>query len=153
MLKIISDDEEKTYALGYRLGTLLGSGDVVCLTGELGAGKTTFTKAIAKGLEVEEEVTSPTFTLIHEYIGRLPLYHFDVYRIQDVEEMEDLGYEEYFYGQGICIIEWASKIRELLPREYLWIHIKKAETENIRIIEMTATTAHFDRIIEELSKQ
>lgn len=152
-MKIASYHEEKTFQLGYKLGTLLQQGDVVCLTGDLGAGKTTLSKAIAKGLGVEEDVTSPTFTLLHEYSGRLPLYHFDVYRIQRIEEMEDLGYEEYFYGDGVCIIEWASKIEELIPEEHLWIHIAKGSGAHDREIELRATTEHFQQIIEELKSE
>ncbi|MBF8982944.1 tRNA (adenosine(37)-N6)-threonylcarbamoyltransferase complex ATPase subunit type 1 TsaE [Lutibacter sp. B2] len=149
---MISNNEQKTYDLGYKLGTLLKKGDIICLTGDLGAGKTAMSKAIAKGLEVDEHVTSPTFSIIQEYMGRLPLYHFDVYRIGSVEEMEDLGYEEYFYGDGVCIIEWASIIEEIIPKEHLWIDIKRDDHENIRKIEMKATTEHFKNIIEELKK-
>lgn len=152
MVKIVSLGEEYTFQLGYKLGGLLSKGDVVCLTGDLGAGKTTLSKAIAKGLGVEEDVTSPTFTLIHEYMGRLPLYHFDVYRIRKVEEMEELGYEEYFYGDGVCLIEWASLIEELIPIEHLWIHITKGDGEQNREIEIKGTTEHFKRIIEELKQ-
>ena len=152
MNTIISNHEQKTYDLGYKLGTLLKKGDILCLTGDLGAGKTAMSKAIAKGLEVDEHVTSPTFAIIQEYMGRLPLYHFDVYRIGSVEEMEDLGYEEYFYGDGVCIIEWASIIEELIPKEHLWIDIKRDDHENVRKIEMKATTEHFKDIIEELKK-
>ena len=152
MNTIISNHEQKTYDLGYKLGTLLKKGDILCLTGDLGAGKTAMSKAIAKGLEVDEHVTSPTFAIIQEYMGRLPLYHFDVYRIGSVEEMEDLGYEEYFYGDGVCIIEWASIIEELIPKEHLWIDIKRDDHENVRKIEMKATTEHFKNIIEELKK-
>ncbi|TCO76432.1 tRNA (adenosine(37)-N6)-threonylcarbamoyltransferase complex ATPase subunit type 1 TsaE [Marinisporobacter balticus] len=150
-MEMISNSERKTYDLGYKLGTLLKASDVVCLTGDLGAGKTAISKAIAKGLEVGECVTSPTFTIIHEYEGRVPLYHFDVYRIGEIEEMEDLGYEEYFYGEGVCLIEWASQIRELIPKAHLWIHIKKID-ENTRKIEITGTNHHFEGIIEELKK-
>ena len=150
-MKMISNSEQKTYDLGYELGALLKASDVVCLTGDLGAGKTALSKAVAKGLEVSEYVTSPTFAIIHEYEGRMPLYHFDVYRIGEIEEMEDLGYEEYFYGEGVCLIEWASQIRELIPKSHLWIHIKKID-ENTREIEITGTNHHFEEIIEELKK-
>ncbi|MCT4619752.1 MAG: tRNA (adenosine(37)-N6)-threonylcarbamoyltransferase complex ATPase subunit type 1 TsaE [Marinisporobacter sp.] len=150
-MKTISNNEQRTYDLGYKLGTLLERGDVVCLTGDLGAGKTTISKAIAKGLEVEEYVTSPTFTIIHEYMGRIPLYHFDVYRIGEIEEMEDLGYEEYFYGEGVCLIEWASQIEELIPKEHLWIHIKRVD-ENTREVKINGTSEHFNEVIEELKK-
>ncbi|QZY54268.1 tRNA (adenosine(37)-N6)-threonylcarbamoyltransferase complex ATPase subunit type 1 TsaE [Crassaminicella profunda] len=150
-MKIISNNEQKTYELGYKLGTLLKRGDVVCLTGDLGAGKTTISKAIAKGLGVDECVTSPTFTIIHEYMGHIPLYHFDVYRIGEIEEMEDLGYEEYFYGEGVCLIEWASQIEDLIPKEHLWMHIKRID-ENTREIEMTGNGQHFHEVIEELKR-
>ncbi|MCT4605075.1 MAG: tRNA (adenosine(37)-N6)-threonylcarbamoyltransferase complex ATPase subunit type 1 TsaE [Marinisporobacter sp.] len=150
-MKMISNHEQRTYDLGYKLGTLLKNGDVVCLTGDLGAGKTTISKSIAKGLEVEEYVTSPTFTIIHEYMGRIPLYHFDVYRIGEIEEMEDLGYEEYFYGEGVCLIEWASQIEELIPKEHLWIHIKRVDG-NTREITINGTSKHFNKVIEELKE-
>jgi tRNA threonylcarbamoyladenosine biosynthesis protein TsaE len=138
VIKILSNGEQQTYDLGYKLGTLLQRKDIVCMTGDLGAGKTTLTKGIAEGLGVTECVTSPTFTIIHEYMGRMPLYHFDVYRIQHVEEMEDLGYEEYFYGDGVCIIEW--------------IHMTKNMEQDCREIEIKGTTLHFEKIIEELTK-
>ncbi|MFZ5968210.1 MAG: tRNA (adenosine(37)-N6)-threonylcarbamoyltransferase complex ATPase subunit type 1 TsaE [Bacillota bacterium] len=150
MLQIISSSEQRTDQLGFKLGTLLQRGDIVCLTGDLGAGKTTLSKAIARGLDIEEDVTSPTFTIIHEYMGRLPLYHFDVYRIEDPIQMEDLGYEEYFYGDGVCIVEWASKIQGLIPTEHLWVHIVKGIEEEQRIIEIKGIGRHYQEIIEEL---
>lgn len=152
MKKIICRNEEETKEIGYRLGKLLKNGDIVCLTGDLGAGKTTITKSIAKGLDVNEDVTSPTFTIINEYDGRLPVYHFDVYRILDIEEMYDIGYEEYFYGSGVCIVEWASQIRELIPEEHLWIEIKYGEEVNSREFYFKAITKHYERIVEELIK-
>lgn len=102
--------------MGEELGRTCQPGDIICLNGDLGVGKTVFCKGFARGLEIEEPVSSPTFTIlqIHEG-GRLPLYHFDVYRIADVEEMEEIGYEDYFFGEGVCLIEWASVIEELLP--------------------------------------
>lgn len=150
MRKIICRNEQETKEIGYKLGKLLQNGDIICLTGDLGAGKTTITKSIAKGLEVEEDVTSPTFTIINEYDGRLPVYHFDVYRILDIEEMYDIGYEEYFYGSGVCIVEWASQIRELIPEEHLWIEIKYGEEMNSREFYFKPTTKHYGRIVEEL---
>jgi tRNA threonylcarbamoyladenosine biosynthesis protein TsaE len=152
MLTLKSNSEQETHAIGYKLGTLLKKGDVVCLDGDLGVGKTVFTKGIALGLQVEEYVTSPTFTLIHEYLGRLPLYHFDVYRINSIEEMEDLGYEEYFYGSGVCIVEWASKIKELIPEEHLWIDIKR-KGDNQREIAICGTMDHFSQVIKELKRK
>ncbi|WP_432662724.1 tRNA (adenosine(37)-N6)-threonylcarbamoyltransferase complex ATPase subunit type 1 TsaE [Wukongibacter baidiensis] len=152
MKKIICRNEQETKEIGYKLGKLLRSGDMVCLTGDLGAGKTTISKSIAKGLDVDEDVTSPTFTIINEYDGRLPVYHFDVYRILDMEEMYDIGYEEYFYGNGVCLVEWASQIRELIPDEHLWVEIKYGEEINSREFHFKATTEHYERIVEELIK-
>lgn len=108
--------EMDTFECGRKLGEQAQAGDIYLLHGELGVGKTVFTKGFAAGLGVTEPVTSPTFTLIQEYEdGRLPFYHFDVYRIGDIEEMYDLGYEGYLFGDGVCLIEWASRIQELLP--------------------------------------
>ncbi len=150
MNKIISNSIEDTENIGCKLGKLLKKGDVVCLTGDLGAGKTTLSKSIAKGLGVDEHVTSPTFTIINEYVGRIPLYHFDVYRINDIEEMYELGYEEYFYGDGVCIVEWASKIEELIPEEHIWIELKLGDTENSREFYIKGTNDHFKEIIQNL---
>lgn len=115
-MTIESFKETDTFECGRRLGEQAQAGEIYLLHGELGVGKTVFTKGFAAGLGVTEPVTSPTFTLIQEYEdGRLPFYHFDVYRIGDIEEMYDLGYEGYLFGDGVCLIEWASRIQELLP--------------------------------------
>lgn len=111
-------------------------GQVIALIGDLGAGKTTLAKYIAEGLGVEERITSPTFTLIHEYqSGRLPFYHFDVYRLEDPEEMYELGYEEYFYGDGLCVVEWADKVEEMIPEDALWLYLSYGDEEDLRVIE------------------
>lgn len=108
------------------MGTEARPGDVYTLVGDLGVGKTVFTQGLAAGLEVAEPVNSPTFTIVQVYEeGRLPFYHFDVYRIGDAEEMEEIGYEDYFYGKGVCLIEWADLIEELLPEHYTEIKIEK----------------------------
>lgn len=138
--------------LAKKLGQLVHSGDILCMSGDLGAGKTTFTQAFAKGLDVDDYVTSPTFTLIHEYDGRIPLYHFDVYRINHVSEMEDLGYEEYFYGNGVCVIEWASLIEEVLPKDRIWIEIKVTGVESRQIC-FDPTNDYYDEMIKELLAQ
>lgn len=118
--------EKDTYEMGFRLGKEAKKGEIYCLSGDLGTGKTVFTKGFAKGLGIEEPVSSPTFTIVQEYKeGRLPLYHFDVYRIADIEEMEEIGYEDYFYGDGVCFIEWAELIKELLPNSIRNICITK----------------------------
>lgn len=117
---------EETEALGKKLGREAKPGEVYTLVGDLGVGKTVFTQGIAKGLEITEPINSPTFTIVQVYEeGRMPFYHFDVYRIGDVEEMEELGYEDYFYGEGLTMIEWANLIEELLPEHYREICIEK----------------------------
>jgi tRNA threonylcarbamoyladenosine biosynthesis protein TsaE len=132
-------NEEELLEYGLRLGAELSPGAVVALTGELGAGKTTLAKGIARGLGVTDEITSPTFTIINEYTsGRLPLYHFDVYRLGEDEEaeagMEGLGYEEYFFGDGVTIVEWADLVRDLIPADAVRIVLSygsDAETREI----------------------
>lgn len=116
---------EDTFRIGYRLGEAAKKGEVYCLNGDLGVGKTVFTQGFAKGMGIVEAVNSPTFTIIQQYEGRLPFYHFDVYRISDIDEMEEIGYEDYFYGDGVCLIEWAQLIEELLPKSRVNITIKK----------------------------
>ena len=118
--------ETETRALGESLGREALPGTVYTLTGDLGVGKTVFTQGFAKGLGVTEHVNSPTFTIVQEYEeGRLPFYHFDVYRIGDIEEMDEIGYEDYFYGDGVCLIEWAELIEELIPQKHTAIRIEK----------------------------
>jgi len=117
---------EETYELGMQLGRQAEAGAVYTLIGDLGVGKTVLTQGVAAGLGIEEPISSPTFTIVQIYEeGRLPFYHFDVYRIGDVEEMDEIGYEDYFYGDGICLIEWANLIEEILPYEYTKITIEK----------------------------
>lgn len=117
---------EDTFALGKRLGENAKPGDVYTLVGDLGVGKTVFTQGLAEGLGIGESVSSPTFTIVQVYEeGRLPLYHFDVYRIGDVSEMDEIGYEDYFYGEGVCLIEWSQLIPEILPDEVIRIRIEK----------------------------
>ena len=117
---------EETEQVGYQIAAQAKPGELFCLDGNLGVGKTVFTQGFARGLGIDEAVCSPTFTLIQEYEeGRLPLYHFDVYRISGPWDMEDLGYEDYFYGQGVCLIEWGQLIRELLPANTVFVTIEK----------------------------
>ena len=118
--------EQETYAYGVSLAQQAAPGQVFALVGDLGAGKTVLTKGLAAGLGVTEPVSSPTFTILQEYEeGRLAFYHFDVYRIADPEEMDEIGYEDYFYGEGVCLVEWANLIRELMPEHTVWITIEK----------------------------
>ena len=128
---------EETERFGESIGRALEPGMVVALIGELGAGKTTLTKGIARGLEVPDLVHSPTFTFIHEHKGRLPVYHFDLYRLDTMEQIEDLGYEDYFNGPGVTIIEWAEKIQGLLPEDHLEIRI--TGEDNARTFTLRAT--------------
>ena len=120
-----------------KLGAGAKAGDVIALIGDLGTGKTTLTKYIAEGLGITEYITSPTFNIIKEYrSGRLPLFHFDVYRIADVDEMFEIGYEEYFFGDGVCVIEWADIVEEIIPEDALTIRISMGGSENERIYEI-----------------
>lgn len=117
---------EETFALGEKIGQAAKPGQIYTLTGDLGVGKTVFTQGVARGLDITEAICSPTFTIIQEYdSGRLPFYHFDVYRIGDIEEMEEIGYDDYFYGEGICLIEWANLIEEILPENLIAVTIEK----------------------------
>jgi len=116
----------ETYEFGRLLGQQAGPGQVYCLDGDLGTGKTVFTQGFAAGLGIESPVTSPTFTIVQQYEeGRLPLYHFDVYRIGDVSEMDEIGYEDCFYGEGVCLIEWSQLIPEILPETAVRIRMEK----------------------------
>ncbi len=117
--------ENETYAFARDMAKKAEKGSIYCLCGDLGVGKTVFTKGFAKGLGIDEHITSPTFTIVNEYEGSLPFYHFDVYRIGDIEEMYDIGFEEYIFGDGVCLIEWAGLIKELIPDNAVWINIEK----------------------------
>ena len=123
---IDTHDPEETFEGGRKIGMNAKPGQIYTLTGDLGVGKTVFTQGVAAGLGITEPVNSPTFTIIQEYEdGRLPFYHFDVYRIGDLEEMEEIGYDDYFFGQGICLIEWAELIEEILPEKRIEVTIEK----------------------------
>ena len=125
-LQIESFSPEETFAAGRELGKAAGRGQVYCLDGDLGVGKTVFTQGFAAGLGITEPVSSPTFTILQEYGGgRLPFYHFDVYRIADPEEMEEIGYDDCFFGQGVCLVEWAGLIEGLVPQDAIWVSICK----------------------------
>ncbi len=121
-----SFSEEDTFNLGRDFGEKAGKGMIFCLEGDLGTGKTAFAKGFAAGLDIDENIDSPTFTVVHEYTeGKFPLYHFDVYRIEDSMEMDEIGYEDYFFGDGVCLIEWASRIEEIIPDNAVRITIVK----------------------------
>ncbi|RCX12743.1 tRNA threonylcarbamoyladenosine biosynthesis protein TsaE [Anaerobacterium chartisolvens] len=147
--------EQETKDVGWSLGKLLKAGDLVCLKGDLGAGKTAFTYGIARAAGVQGYITSPTFTIVNEYNSSIPLYHFDVYRISDAEEMFDIGLEEYIGGEGISVIEWADLIQEVLPEEYIAVRISKepSEGDNARIIEVEFRGAKYQGYEDALNRQ
>lgn len=135
---IIIRNESETEKFGIGLAGELEPGAVIALEGDLGTGKTTLTKSIARGLGIDDVITSPTFNIVKEYrSGRLPLYHFDVYRIGDVDEMYEIGYEEYFYGDGVCIVEWADLIEDIIPDDAIRIQIEYGDKEGERIYRCT----------------
>ena len=141
-MKIIETNTPKeTFEFGKRLGEQAKPGTVYTLIGDLGVGKTVLTQGLAKGLNITEPISSPTFTIVQVYEeGRLPLYHFDVYRIGDVEEMEEIGYEDYFYGEGVSLIEWANLIEEILPEQYTEIKIEKDLEKGFDYRKITVTS-------------
>ncbi|KNY27142.1 tRNA (adenosine(37)-N6)-threonylcarbamoyltransferase complex ATPase subunit type 1 TsaE [Pseudobacteroides cellulosolvens] len=144
--KTVSQDE--TCALGRKLGELLKAGDVVCLVGDLGTGKTAFTKGIAEALGVSGYITSPTFTFVNEYQGQIPMFHFDVYRIGEPEDLFEIGFEEYLEQDAVVVIEWADMIKDILPSEYIWVEIKKDINAdfNIRIIDIQFIGSRYNNI-------
>ncbi|UCD85074.1 MAG: tRNA (adenosine(37)-N6)-threonylcarbamoyltransferase complex ATPase subunit type 1 TsaE [Deltaproteobacteria bacterium] len=144
-----SGSEEETINCGRTIGNLLDRGDVIALIGELGAGKTYLTKGVALGLGAKDikEITSPTFTIINEYSGRLPIFHLDFFRLNEEFEVEDLGYEEFFYGPGVSIIEWAEKFPQILPKEYLEVKISILG-ESKRELEFKVWGDHYREMIE-----
>lgn len=136
-LNLESRSSGHTIEIGSRIGAVLQGGDVIALDGTLAAGKTTLAKGIALGLAVSEPVTSPTFTLISEYKGRLPLYHMDVYRLDSTEDFINLGVEDMLYGQGVCIVEWSEKVSESLPDSTIHVSISIPDNTDRRIISIT----------------
>ncbi|WP_178197647.1 tRNA (adenosine(37)-N6)-threonylcarbamoyltransferase complex ATPase subunit type 1 TsaE [Ligilactobacillus sp. Marseille-Q7487] len=152
MLKIMVNSEQETQELAMRLANLLNPGDVLLLDGQLGAGKTTFTKGLAKGLGITRNVKSPTFTLIREYQqGRLPLYHMDVYRLEE-SSGSDLGLDEYLNGQGVCVIEWSQFIADELPAQNLVIHFQKDDDNfDKRTLLFEANGARYEQLLTDLT--
>lgn len=141
-------NRDATIALGKKIGQQLVAGDVLVLDGDLGAGKTIFTKGLAAGLEIPDIIKSPTFTIIHEYQdGRLPLYHMDAYRLEN-GGAEDLGLEEYFDGDGVSVVEWAEFVEDELPADFLAIHFKRTDDDNTRVLEFEPHGQHFDQIVK-----
>ena len=151
MKKIESHNVEETLKLGKRIGKLLRKRDVVALSGEFGSGKTTLIKGIAGGLGVKETryVNSPSFVIVKEYKGRLPVYHFDIHRLDKLSELDTVGYEDFFYGDGVVLIEWADKIKKLLPAEYLDIRLSLKD-ENSRFIELNGMGNNYQKLVSRI---
>lgn len=149
-MEFIVDSVEKTMDIGRQLGKLAAPGDILCLIGDLGTGKTHITKGIAQGLGIEDYITSPTFTIVNEYEGRLKLYHFDVYRVNDPDEIYAIGFDEYIFSDGVSIIEWANYIEELIPKEHIRITINKLPElgESYRKISLEAQGSRYDYVKE-----
>jgi len=154
-LDFISHSEAQTRRLGARLAALLQGGDVICLVGELGTGKTCLAQGIGQGLGIEGPITSPSFTLVNEYRqqqARLPFYHIDLYRIQEVQETLTLGLDEYFYGDGVCVVEWADRAAEALPTEHLWIELRHI-VETKRGLLMKPVGERYEELLREFKQR
>lgn len=153
MFKIKTNDAEQTEKIGAQLAPILEPNDVLLLDGDLGAGKTTFTKGLAKGLGIKRYVKSPTFTIIHEYHeGRMPLYHMDVYRLEDGCG-DDLGWDEYFFGGGVSVIEWSQYIRDYLPDDYLKLKIaRNDDDDDQRILTFEPQGQHYEELVAQLKE-
>ena len=151
-IKLISDSPSETIKIGERIGRSLGKGDIIGLTGNLGTGKTTIIQGITRGLEVDSKqyVRSPSFVLIHQYKGKFPVYHMDLYRLKG-REITDLGYEEYIFGEGVCIIEWAEKIEGFLLKEWLHINLEYLPEDNKRKISLEGK-GKYEKVIKCLQK-
>jgi tRNA threonylcarbamoyladenosine biosynthesis protein TsaE len=152
MFSVITSSTEQTEEVGRVLGTMLEAGDLVCLFGDLGAGKTHFSHGVAQGLQVQDQyITSPTFTFVNEYQGRIPLYHIDLYRLKDPSELESIGFEEYIDSDGATVIEWAERAEEELPDEKLNVYISDL-SENSREIGFFAEGERYERLLVEFRK-
>lgn len=153
MFSVITTSAEQTWRIGEMLGARLGAGDTVCLYGDLGAGKTSFSYGIAQGVEVKTDyVTSPTFTFVNEYAGRVPFYHIDLYRLKGPDELENIGFDEYIESDGVTVIEWAERAEDELPAEGLSIYLSYVD-ENSREIGFLAEGARYQKILDELKQE
>ena len=134
-----SFDEQQTYEFGQQIGREAQPGSVYCLVGNLGTGKTIMAKGLAVGLGIEEDIVSPTFTIVQEYQGRLPFYHFDIYRIMDEDELFEIGWDEYVNGNGVCLVEWADQVPEAIPPEAIWLTIEKDLSKGVAYRKITVS--------------
>lgn len=147
-MDIITNSELETIELGNKIGKLLTDGDFICLDGDLGAGKTHFTKGLAQGMGIREDITSPTFTIVQEYDGELDLYHFDVYRLFDEEELYAIGFEDYLKRKGVIIVEWSEKVRGVLPKDRLEIRIEYLEDPDKRKLVFESFGKRAEELVE-----
>jgi tRNA threonylcarbamoyladenosine biosynthesis protein TsaE len=153
MFSLTTSSPERTWQVGEMLGSRLGPGDTVCLYGDLGSGKTNFAYGISRGLHVQEQyITSPTFTFVNEYQGRVPFYHIDLYRLRDPGELENIGFEEYIGTNGVTVIEWAEKAEDQLPRSCLSVYLTYRD-EKTREIGFLAEGDRYEKLLEELKQQ
>ncbi len=153
MFSVITANPEQTWRIGEMLGGRLGAGDTVCLYGDLGAGKTSFSYGIALGLQVKEQyITSPTFTFVNEYEGRVPFYHIDLYRLKDPEELENIGFEEYIDSDGVTVIEWAERAEDELPSECLSVYLSYID-DHSREIGFLAEGERYEKLLDELKQE
>lgn len=150
-IKLVTNSQEETRSLGYKLANFLIAGDIILLTGELGAGKTVFVKGLAAGLGVKEPITSPTFTILRLYEGTLPLYHFDLFRLQKIDPLELAAYEEYLYGSGVTVVEWGEKIETFLTDYLILAFHRQINKENQRVIEANGRGKRGKKLLENLS--
>jgi tRNA threonylcarbamoyladenosine biosynthesis protein TsaE len=149
-MELISGSTQKTLVIGKLISRKLKKGDIVCLFGDLGSGKTVLTKGISLGLGVDKDkVTSPTFVILRQHEGKFPIYHFDLYRLNSPEDILGLGYEEYFFDEGISVIEWADKLGKLLPKEFLRIRLMVIG-ENKRLIKISAEGIRYKKLLEDI---
>jgi len=154
MLTITTQNPDATFAFGHILGQRLATGDVVCLVGDLGAGKTLLAQGVAAGLGVSDDVTSPTFTILQVYeTGRLPLYHFDLYRLDNAAELDDIGFVEYTGDDGVAVVEWADRFAAAMPDEHLRIELKEGTGKSDRLIELTPSGQRYRDLCEELREK
>ncbi len=151
MLKLVTHSPEETQAFGKRCGEIAKPGDIFLLTGELGAGKTCFTQGIAFGLGIKEYALSPTFVIMRQLKGRLPLYHIDLYRLDRLEETADLGLDDYLYGDGVSVVEWAEKALSLMPPDHLLIQIEYIDGSG-RLLKLTPEGKRYQEMVRELKK-
>jgi tRNA threonylcarbamoyladenosine biosynthesis protein TsaE len=150
MKRTMSFSDRETEEWGRRLGQAIKPGSFIALEGDLGAGKTAFTRGIARGLDIDDPITSPTYTLVQEYEGRLPLYHFDVYRLDDSDEILEIGAEEYFYGEGVTVVEWPQRVEDYLPLERLIVRIEKGTNDNERELVWLPQGQQYVELVKEI---